>query len=176
MLKRIIVPGRSEAVFIAEEDIGRLVSVAITNNSGFNRGVSLGTTALQAMGVGVSIAGAQSGKPVRVVTMGPVSGVVLTSVVGAGDRLACANNLSGAGGRLVGLNTITPAGSITDPHFVGVYGPDATLSGLAYLASGSYVSGALFVGTSFNTGRVIARALMSGGIGSAIQVYVCAGG
>ena len=46
----------------------------------------------------------------------------------------------------------------------------------AQFTSGSIASifnSGLFVGTAFNTGRVLGRALTSGGIGSGIQMYVC---
>lgn len=155
-------PGYSESIFIAEETIPQRCAVVITNvdNTSLNaRRVSMGTTALNYAGIGVSLGGGASGQPCRVVTNGTVSGVVLASVVGIGDGLAVADVTSGGGmasgkGKLTALRTITPAGTI---------GATTVYSGVF---SGN------FTGTAFNTARIIAKALMSGGIGSAIPVMV----
>jgi len=169
MLKKITAPGRKTDIFISDAPIGRCVSVVITNGSELagqlasplKPHVSEGTTALTGAGVGVTIIGALSGKPCRVVRGGVVSGVYLLANVGAGDALCAANNTSGPGfvsgaGKLT-LATITPAG------FINVNTP---VSGI--------ISGVL-TGTAFNPRKVIALALMSGGIGSAIPVMVIGG-
>lgn len=162
-LKRISAggPGFNESVFIAEEPIGKRCSVVITNIGQVANNparVSMGTTALTLAGTGVTKAGALSGRPCRVVRNGVVSGVVMFGSVGTGDALCAASNTSGPGlasgsGGLIKA-TYTPAGTI---------GATTVMSGVF---SGS------FTGTSYSVGKVIAKALMSGGIGSAIPVMV----
>lgn len=187
-------PGFQESIFIAEETIPQRCAVVITNvdNTPNNaRRVSMGSTALNYAGIGVSIGGAASGQPCRVVTHGVVSGVVLASVVGIGDGLAVANVTSGGGycsgyGKLTALRTITPAGTIATSAVTAVtidaaVGFKGTYALSGYLTSGS-ISGlaatavtalsAALTGTAVNTARIIAKALMSGGMGSAIPVMV----
>jgi hypothetical protein len=160
-------PGFQESIFIAEETIPQRCAVVITNVDNISnnaRRVSMGTTALNYAGIGVTIGGAASGQPCRVVTDGVVSGVVLASVVGIGDGLAVADVTSGGGncsgrGKLTALRTITPAGVINTSAVVTSGTWAAVLSGT-------------LVGVAINTARVIAKALMSGGMGSAIPVMV----
>jgi hypothetical protein len=163
MLKRITANGRTTGIFISDQPIGRCSSVVITNIDGGDRGgrVSEGTTALTGAGVGVSITGALSGKPCRVVLGGVVSGVILAGIlsgqcVGAGDPLCAANNTSGPG-------ATSGAGKLAFAYLT----PSVLL--VSGLISG-YVTGA-----AYNPRKVIALALMSGGIGSAIPVMVIGG-
>lgn len=145
--------GFKEQVFIAEETIAARCAVIITSNDQDRTmgHVKTGTTALDYAGIGVTIAGAASGKPCRVVINGFVSGVYLGGDVGAGDGLACCNNTSGGAasgnGRLLAARTYTPAGTVGG-------------------------SGSALTGTAVNTARIIAKALVSGGFGSAIPVMV----
>ena len=146
--------GLQEQVFIAEETIAARCSVVITSNDQDSSmpHCKMGTTALDYAGGGVTIAGALSGQICRVVRGGGiVSGVYLGSDVGAGDGLACCNNTSGGAasgaGRLIGVRTYTPAGTVGG-------------------------SGSSLTGTATTTARIIAKALVSGGFGSAIPVLV----
>jgi hypothetical protein len=164
MLKRITANGRTTGIFISDQPIGRCASVVITNIDGGSRGarVSEGTTALTGAGIGVSITGALSGKPCRVVLGGVVSGVVLAGIlsgqrVGAGDPLCAANNTSGPG-------ATSGAGKLAFAYLI----PQVLL------VSGLHISGNV-TGTAYNPRKVIALALMSGGIGSAIPVMVVGG-
>ena len=155
-MKRVNIAGfgLQEKVFIAEETIAARCSVVITNNDQDpnEAHVKAGTTDLNYAGIGITIAGALSGQPCRVVQGGGiVSGVYLGGSVGAGDGLACCNNTSGGAasgnGRLIGVRTYTPTGTVGG-------------------------SGSALTGTATNTARIIAKALMSGGFGSAIPVLV----
>jgi hypothetical protein len=83
-------PGFSESIFIAEEPIGKRCSVVITNILGktnWPARVSLPLPTTAGQGAGISIGGALSGLPCRVVTNGVVSGVIVTVAVNPGDAL-----------------------------------------------------------------------------------------
>jgi hypothetical protein len=68
---------------------------------------------------------------------------------------------------LLSGNTLLWAGGAAS-GITGVQAPQFSSGQIAGpISSGS------FVGIAFNTGRVLGRALTSGGIGSGIQMYVC---
>lgn len=186
-MKRVNVGGYGyrEQVFIAEETIGARCSVVITNTDQDKTvgHIKQGTTLLDYAGIGISVAGALSGQPCRVVTNGFVSGVYLGGAVGAGDGLACCNNTSGGAasgnGRLIGVKTTTPAGSIATsavvtvtPSIAGTYGASGYMTSAVVTATAVGILSAAIVGTAVNTARIIAKALASGGFGSAIPVMV----
>lgn len=175
-------------VFIAGEGIADLASVELVAGE---RQVKMGTTGHEYLAAGVARGSANSGALVRVITDGIVSGVKIASgyTVAYGDRLTIATS-----GGVVPLDTITPAGAISGyitgniSGYVpgtglasGIQVASGIISGYATLtqpafASGSYAgafnSGA-FVGTAFYTGRVLGKALTSGGSGmAAIQMLV----
>ncbi len=184
-------PGARQ-VFVATEEVSHLCAVAIVYSAdGINR-VELDEEATQEKGAGIAY-GAQSGQVsgqlVRVVTQGIISGVILGVDCLVGDRLMIAS-----AGRLMPLNTITPAGAVS--AYIPITGMsllsgqiasgvlnEALLSGLAQNISGYatltsapvFSSGSL-VGTSFNTARVLAKALNSGSAGVGIPVLVTLGG
>lgn len=192
-----IVQTRVTEVFISEEPISNLCVVALGTTG---RSVKIGSSDNQELIAGIAVGGAAlSGKPVRVVTHGIVSGVICGALVSAGDRVTCTNVTSGGGlasgaGKITPINTITPAGTV------------ARVSGSIFLTSGLLLSGALysgfvgvggaalihtalisgvdgfrgeipaFTGTAFNTQKVLGKALDHGGIGSGIRVLVALGG
>ncbi len=177
--------GLREEVFIAEETIGACFSVVLTNNDQdpTRPHVKAGTTALDYAGGGVTIAGALSGQPCRVVRGGFVSGVYLGGPVGAGDALACCNNTSGGAasgnGRLIGIRTYTPGGVINTsavitvtPSIAGTYGASGFMTSAVVTATAVGVLSGALVGTATNQARIVAKALISGGFGSAIPVLV----
>ena len=245
-------PGRVEEIFVADELIGHLASIYICGGPQ-NRDVREGTTAQQAAVGGVSIGGALSGKLVRVITHGYVSGLIAAAAIQAGDRITCANVTSGGGlssgaGKVTPINTITPEGNFLDGTFAGTpvtpgflsggfagtpvtpgflsggfAGTPQAVSGSLVFISGTLVSGLLsgavaveglslalhqqwlsgvagflgnsytpagvvsgaisqitpagavsgaFLGTAFNTGRILGRALTSGGMGSGIRALI----
>lgn len=191
-------PTRVEEIFISEEPIGHLATVYISGD----RRVREGETPYQERGVGAVVAQVLSGKLTRVVTHGIVSGLICASAINAGDRVTIAST-SGTGltsglasgkGKITPFNTITPDGSIsrvsgflraisgtfTSAAISGMLGIDGTslalhqrlLSGI----DGFQGAAPTFTGTAYNTGRVLGRALQSGGCGSGIQVMVDKGG
>lgn len=137
-------------VFVAAEPIGHLATVCITHGS---REVLEGTTDTQEKGCGVAVGAALSGKLVRVITQGIVSGVVCASSIQAGERVAVANSsgyahasgLVSGHGFITPFNTITPVGTVTRVSglITAVSGSVTRVSGSILLASGLMTSGAL---------------------------------
>jgi len=185
-------------VFIAGEGIADLATLELVAGE---RQVKMGVTGEEHLAAGVSRGSASSGDLVRVITQGIVSGVKISSgrTVAYGDRLMLAtsgavrplNTITPTGaisGYITGaISGYIPAGAVG--FFSGIIasgtylsGYTLPLSGFVSISSGSiFSSGSLaglfnsgaFVGTSFNTGRVLGRALTSGGSGAAIQMLVC---
>jgi len=192
-------------VFIATEEISHLAVIAI-NETG-PRYVELGTNADQALVCGVaygSVSGIVSGQAIRAVTEGIVSGVAIAVDINAGDRVACAsagkiaplNTITPVGSISGGVLGFTSgliaagatgffSGRITSGVLSGV------ASGFSPLLSGAvaldeiYISGAVagsfsgaIIGTSFNTARVLGKALASGFVlsGHTVPVLVTLGG
>lgn len=184
-------------MFIATEEVRHLDAVAIVSGAnlmgtaGYNY-VELGGRAAadicpeRAAGIAFgAYSGTVSGKIIRVVTQGIVSGVICGADVAVGDRLMLAS-----AGRVMPLNTITPVGGISGGVSVnlasGLVGGGVTLqatAGALGWASGSasgltgvsFVSGR-YVGTAFNTARVLGKALASGAAGRGIPILVTLGG
>ena len=100
---------------------------------------------------------------------GAISGYI-TGAISGFVPAPTINLLSGtiASGAVVvgaaGLATLS--GAVTG--VVGVQSPQFSSGGFA----GNFNSGG-FTGTAFNTGRLLGRALTSGGIGSGIQAFIC---
>lgn len=181
-----IKPTRLTDIFISEEPIGNLCVVCI---SATGRKIKLSTAATPELVAGVNIGGdALSGKPTRVLTHGEVSGLICDAAVTAGDRLAGA-----VSGRVTPLDTITPAGAVSGYIPTGATGRLSGLTGAAHSILSGYAGGILsgsieittpsvfssgsFVGTAFNTQRVLGKALDTGlGAGSGIRVLVTLGG
>ena len=129
-------PGTSTAVFVSEEPIGHLASVYISGE----RKVREGSNAGQAQVAGVAVGETASGKLVRVVTLGIVSGVICGATVAPGDRVTCINVTSGGGlcsgaGKIGLFNTITPTGVISG-YISAVSGSVAAISGYITAVSG----------------------------------------
>lgn len=191
-------------IFIAAEGIGDLATIELVAGE---RQVKMGTTGDEHLAAGVSRGSALSGKLVRVITDGIISGVKIASgyTVNLGDRLTIATS-----GKVRPFNTITPAGAIsgyvtgaisgyvpapvmdlasglvggglTAQATAGALGWTSGLaSGLTGIRAPQFSSGSiasifnsgLFAGTAFNTGRVIGKALVSGGSGASVQMLVC---
>lgn len=163
-------PGNRQ-VFIASEAISHLATVVYSPAGA--RYVEAGEEASQERVAGVLYGAVTSalgsGGICRVVTKGIVSGVMCAVTVQAGDRLVCAST-----GHIQPLNAILPTAAsgaiylaigsgLLSGIFSGFQGP---LSGAAIVASGADM------GTIFNTGRVFAKALASGGAGSGIPILV----
>jgi hypothetical protein len=157
------------AVLQAVEGINDLHAVMISPLGG----VAEATSGQGWRGVGIARGTVLSGQLARVMTHGIISGVICAAAVQAGDRLTAEGNTSGPGlasgpGLVTPFNTITPAGSLGGNSLVsGLQAASGIISGIATIVSGT------FTGTAFNTGRVLGRALTSGGVGSGIQMYVC---
>lgn len=190
---------RVEEIFTSEEPIGNLAAVIVSTGA---RSVKEGTSTTQQFAGGVNVGGAAlSGKPVRVVLQGIVSGVICGAAVSAGDRLTVANVTSGGGlasgaGKVTPMNSITPAGTLPRvsgsillasglmTNVSGAISGHVGVQGLALVNPGALISGVTgflgetptFTGTAFNTGRVFARALENGNIGSGIRILVQPGG
>ncbi len=160
-------------IFIAAEGISDLATVELS--PGGARYVAMGSTTNQHLVAGVARGLAASGQLIWVVTEGFVSGVKTNQTVNAGDRLAIATS-----GRVTPFNTITPtgypliSGSLLMSGYFASGFLSGVLSGYGYPTSGfvqANISGA-FVGTAFNTGRVLGKALTSGLSGLGIQMIV----
>jgi len=131
-----IAPARVTEIFIAEEPIGHVASVYLSDDKKIREGV----TAYQERGAGAVIGEVASGKIARVVTHGIVSGLICVAAVSLGDRVTIANasghgTLSGlvsGHGMITSLNTITPVGSVT-----AASGIISLVSGFITLASGA---------------------------------------
>lgn len=149
-------------VFIAGEGIADLATVELVTGE---RQVRMGSTENPCIAAGVARGAAVSGALVRVVTQGIVSGVKTAGDVYVKDTLAIATS-----GCVVRFNTITPLINLIS----GLVGGEVSLetdggelgwtSGLASGVTGIQ---------PFSTGRVLGRALTSGGSGLAIQMLVC---
>ncbi|MBA7671406.1 hypothetical protein ES703_79564 [subsurface metagenome] len=174
LLKIQSYPGFKE-IFIASDTISDLATVELVVGPG--RRVAMGSTTNQHLAAGVARGAVVSGALVRVVTHGIVSGVLTDRDVNAGDRLAIA--ISGV---VTPLNTIAPyaasgsiygtlaSGSVRVPFVSGESLLSGVVSGSAFIVA----SGAL-LGTAFNTGRVVGKALTSGESGLGIQMMVTLG-
>ena len=172
LLKIQSYPGFKQ-VFIAGEGIADLATVELLPGE---RQVRMGHTGNEHLAAGVARGEVASGALVRVVTQGIVSGVktALDAEVLAGDRLTIATS-----GVVVPLNTIAPYAASGN-----IYGTLASGSVRVSFVSGEallsgVVSGSAFIvasgaplGTAFNTGRVLGKALTSGGSGTGIQMLV----
>lgn len=169
-----IKPSRITDIFISEEPIGNLCVICV---SATGRKVKLSTSTTQELVAGVNIGGAVlSGKPARVVTHGEVSGLICDAAVTAGDRLAGTTS-----GRVTPLNTITPAGLLLLTSGLmtsGALSGHVGVEGLALINPGGLISGVTgFLGTAFNTQRILGKALDTGlGAGSGIRALVALGG
>jgi len=172
-------------VFIAGAYIADLASLELVAGE---RQVMMGVTGHEHLAAGVSRGSSVSGALVRVITQGIISGVKIASgyTVAYGDRLMLATS-----GAVRPLNTITPAGAISGYIPAGAAGLFSgliasglgsgilsglriPLSGYVGIATPSIFSSGALAGTAFNTGRVLGRALTSGGSGmAAIQMMVC---
>lgn len=173
---------RITEVFTSSEPIANLAVVAIFTDG---QSVKIASSDNQELIGGIAVGGAAlSGKPVRIVTHGIVSGVLTGAIVSAGDRVTSLTS-----GRIQPLNSITPAGTIS------------RVSGSIYLTSGLMVSGAIsgfigiggtalvhqalvsgvdgfrgeiptLTGTAFNTQRILGKALdnILSGVGGRILV------
>jgi len=187
-------------MFVAEEPIGTLASVYLSDDKKVKEGV----TAFQERARGVVLAAVLSGNLARVVTHGIISGLICASSINAGDRVAIANSsgyahasgLVSGHGMITPFNTITPSGSLTRVSgFItlvsgslvgasGFYSGFIGIDGTSLFGHGGLISGVTgftgeaptFTGTAFNTGRVLGMALQSGGFGSGIRVLVDKGG
>lgn len=170
-------------VFIAAEDISHLAVIACSSE-GIRR-VALGTNAKQAEVCGVAygaVSGVISGKVIRAVTHGIVSGLICAVKVSAGDRVTCAS-----AGKIAPLNTISPtiSGFATLHLISGLVGGEVTVqatpggalgwtSGIASGLTGiQFSSGKV---TPFDTAKILGKALTSGAIGAGIPVLVTLGG
>lgn len=96
---------RMTEAFIAEEPIANLAVICISTGG---RGIKIAQSTNQELVGGVAIGAALSGQLARVVTHGVVSGVLTGAIVSAGDRVTSLTS-----GRIQPLNTITPAGTIS---------------------------------------------------------------
>lgn len=136
-------------VFIAADNIADLATVELYAGE---RQVKTGETGHEHLAAGVARGEVSSGDLTRVITDGIVSGVKIASgyTVAYGDRLTIATS-----GKVVSLNSITAAGLVS-----GLQLNSGIISGYA-------------TATAFNTGRVLGKALTSGGSGmAAIQMLV----
>jgi len=159
--------GNIKQVFVAAMTISDLATVELSPGAASAlRQVTMGSDSNPHLAAGVARGGVSSGDLVHILTHGFASGVVVaTSAVQAGDRLQIATS-----GRVNPFNTITPAGYplVSGGGLVsGLQAASGIISGYATVN----ISGA-FVGTAYNTGRVLGRALTSGGSGIGIQVLV----
>lgn len=178
-----VTPARQTDVFISEEPIGHLAVVYLSAG----RAVKEGTSTTQHLVAGVNIGGALSGKPVRVVGAGIVSGVICAASVAVGDRLTCANVTSGGGlasgaGKVTPLNNVRVSGSILlasglMTNTSGLISGHVGVQGLSLINPGGLISGITgFLGESFNVGRIVGKALDAGNMGSGIRMLVGIGG
>jgi hypothetical protein len=144
-------------VFIAAEGIADLATVELVPGE---RQIKMGTTGDEHLAAGVSRGSALSGKLVRVITQGIVSGVKTAQAVNAGDRL-----------------TIATSGMVTPFNTFSVSGLVSGLTASGWLTSGDWTASGLrisgWVTASQNTGRLIGKALTSGFSGLGIQMLVC---
>ncbi|GAI08127.1 unnamed protein product [marine sediment metagenome] len=140
-------------VFIAGELIADLASVELLPGE---RQVRMGRTGDEHLAAGVARGEAASGDLARVITQGIVSGILVASgqPVAAGDRLTIATL-----GAVVPFNT---AGGVV-----------SGLTGSGHMIMSGLGGGILSGYASINTGRVLGKALTSGGAGSGIQMLVC---
>lgn len=199
LLKIQSYPGVKE-IFIASEAISDLATVELVVGPG--RRVAMGSTTRQELAAGVARGAAVSGAIVRVVTHGIVSGVKADQDVNAGDRLAIATsgmvtpfntitpegnvsgNITGAISGYVPINLASGGGlsgmiGVGDgPALVITSGGSRSgVTGVQFCSGGlaaTFGSG-LLVGTAFNTGRVVGKALTSGLSGVGIQMIVSLG-
>lgn len=169
-------------IFIASDNIADLAALELVPGE---RQVGMGATGNEHLAAGVSRGSANSGKLVRVITQGIISGVKTAQDVEAGDRLTIA-----VSGFVTPLNTITPVGAISGYIPSGATGLISGISASGMIASGTWgfsgfiasgfatistpsiFSSGAFTGTAFNTGRVLGRALTSGLSGLGIQMLV----
>jgi hypothetical protein len=162
-------------VFIAAEAISRLAVIEVSLAGA--RYVKLGTDTTPERVIGVAIESVSSGQLLRAITHGVVSGLICGGTVNAGDRLGLAS-----GGRVQALNTIPLSGYVAAPLLDLVSGGVASGSvtvGIGALACTSgFVSGLTgirspqFSSGLVQTGRMLGRALTSGGVGQGIQAMV----
>jgi len=139
--------GDIRQVLVAAEGISDLATVILSPGA---RQVTMGATGSEHLAAGVARGGVSSGALIWVQTHGLVSGVkVATSAVQAGDRLAIRTS-----GKVTPFNTITTSGLVS-----GIQVASGIISGYASI-------------NAFNTGRVLGRALTSGGSGAAIQAII----
>lgn len=148
-------------VLIAGEGIADLATVELLPGE---RQVRMGATGNEHLAAGVARGSAVSGALVRVVTEGIVSGVKTAQAVEAGDRLTIATS-----GVVTPLNTITGSGLIS-----GLLASGAMASGAGMVGFSGFITSG-FATTTFNTGRVLGKALTSGLSGLGIQMLVSLG-
>ncbi|MBU0847401.1 hypothetical protein KKH23_09485 [Patescibacteria group bacterium] len=147
-------------VMIAGEGIADLATVELLPGE---RQVRMGKTGDEHLAAGVARGAVVSGALVRVITQGIISGVKTALAVQAGDRLTIATS-----GCVVPLNTITPLLNLIS----GLVGGEVSLEtdGGALGWTSGLASGV--TGAWFPTGRMLGRALTSGGSGLGIQMMV----
>lgn len=161
-------------IFIAGEGIANLATVELFQGG---RQVKMGATGEGHLAAGIARGAAVSGDLVRVITHGIVSGVEIGSgyTVNLGDRLTLA-----VSGKVIPLNTIQPTavsgaiGGLVSGLTVSGWltSGDFTASGLVLSGYATIIASGQLTGAAFNTGRVLGKALISGGSGAAIQMLV----
>lgn len=179
-------------VFIASEEIGHLATICYSA-AGPNY-VALGTNAEQAKVCGVAYgatSGVVSGKNLRAVVEGIVSGLVCAIAVNAGDRVAVAS-----AGKIAPLNTIQPAisGRVTGAisGYIpaggtgltsGIQTASGIISGFTTISTPPIFSSGSLAGVfssglaeALNTARILGKALASGAADAGIPVLVTLGG
>jgi hypothetical protein len=165
-LLRIVHQPNVTQVFIASEAISDLATIEIST-VGLNYVQGARDTNPE-RAAGVARGSATSGRLVRAVVQGIVSGVTCANAVNAGDRLMIAS-----GGKVTPLNFGVISG------IVGATVSGLTASGHLILSGfgGGIISGYTQVNLSggYNTAKVIGKALVSAAAGSGLSMLVMGG-
>lgn len=202
LLRIVHQPGLTQT-FIASEAISDLATIEIST-AGLQY-VQQARDANPERAAGVARGGVSSGELVRAIVQGIVSGVICAAAVQAGDRLMIASggrvtplNTITPAGAISGyapvtaisgfipttgtglLSGLTGAGHlILSGYAGGILSGGISLTSPPIFSSGvgavSFSSGS-FAGTSWNTTRIIGKALASGGAGSGISILVAIAG
>ncbi len=172
----------SDTIFIAAAEIPNLAVVEISPAG--SQYVAIGTNTTPERAVGVAngpISGSTSGKPIQIITMGIVSGVVCASSINAGDRVQVVS-----GGRIAAYNALAPTASLSgiinmNLQSGGILSGGVSI-GVGNLVNASGIISGLNAGLYLNSGqlltaKVVGKALASGGgAGSGIPIFVSIGG
>ena len=191
-------------IYVAEETISDLATVCIgTESEKIVEGTTAKQPQVAGVAIGQIASGSLGPVLTQGIVSGLICGIAVNQgdrVTCLNNPALSGAGLASGPGLIGPFNTITPAGAISGyvPNISGwinlisggVASGNVTV-GVGFLASTSgLVSGlggvdiitqpifssGFFVGTAFNTARVLGKALASGGVGSGIPVLVALGG